>query len=1258
MMEARTLRLMSCRGCAGYFSSANVKYNALLALTLIFLSSSSGVILGQPVLSGTGVVSLMTDEYQAKVVPAEVSNIVGLSASGHHAIAVREDGRVLAWGTEGFGEASIPADFTTAIGVAAGDTFSVVLRADGTVTNLGYLDPTVAGKPALLSGVLAISARNDHVLTLRTDRTVAAWGGNSAGQSLPPLDNTDFVAAVAGSFHNLALKANGTVVAWGRNQNGETQVPSCLSNAVAVAAGSNHSVALRADGTVVAWGNNEHGQTTVPPDLSGVVAIAAGDSRTLALKADGTVLSWGSSTEGTVPADLPYATGLSPDARFAVAGPASPRFTVQPWDQVVSIYQSVVLTAKVVGRPPVTYQWRFKGVDIPSATQDTLTIPNMQKENMGAYTLVASNEFGVAFSRAAALTHSGIFNLAPVLYPQLDRTIYGMTQLVVTNAGKDANSPANRLSYQLAVAPPGATIDTQGTIRWTPGPEAVPSENVFTTVVTDDGTPPMSATNTFKVTVLEYAQGGPAEIIAGPIEYPANRHRYYLLDRASWTNAEAKAVSLGGHLVTINDQEEHVWVRETFSTYGGINRELWTGLIDPDPSMTWVPDYMAWMYHFIWVSGQPITLFCWSTAPNSSQGVGRIKMAKPDPNWPYEQAEFAPEADWVPLNGVVEVPLDLEFITQPKSASVGIGRSTALCVVADSTAPIVYQWQFMGTNLPGETGASLIISNAQPAQAGPYCVIISNANGTLASDTVNLDVAGIVGWGSSWFGVLDVPASVMNVVGISGGLYHSLARRSDGTVVAWGRNTDGQLNVPAGLRDVVAVAAGGTFSLALKAGGTVVSWGTNMSGQFAMPGDLANVTAIAAGGSQCLALKANGTVVAWGGSSDVPAGLSGVVAIATEGGHSMALKADGTAVAWGNYAWTEDTGYIRAYVPKDLKDVVAIATGGTHALALKVDGTVVSWGYDRFGLLQVPPGLSNVVAIAAGFEHSLALKADGTVVQWGNLSGSVPQPKELPNIVAIAAGRNFSLALLRDGAPHLTVEPCDITVPSGSSPKFKTKVIGKGSVSYQWRFDGKVIPGATNETYAITNAQLEDAGVYTVAVANSLGGTVSRPAELRVVEQPVVLTVNAGQLITLTNSWTVGGSSVKPMFELVSAPAGASIGSETGVFTFRPLVRAAGSTNLIEVRVTDAGPPPTVATQSFTVIVPPLAPVSLAPISVQAGNFKVRIDGPIGPDYILQASSDLNEWAALQTNYPLAMPFEVTDTPSLTNRFYRVQLGP
>src|SRR5208282_3619164 len=61
--------------------------------------------------------------------------------------------------------------------------------------------------------------------------------------------------------------------------------------------------------------------------------------------------------------------------------------------------------------------------------------------------------------------------------------------------------PALALSYQLVVAPVGATISSNGIIIWTPSQSQAPSTNVFTTVVSDSGTPSLSATNSFIVVV-------------------------------------------------------------------------------------------------------------------------------------------------------------------------------------------------------------------------------------------------------------------------------------------------------------------------------------------------------------------------------------------------------------------------------------------------------------------------------------------------------------------------------------------------------------------------------------------------------------------------------------------------------------------------------------------------------------------------------------------------------------------------------------
>jgi hypothetical protein len=92
-------------------------------------------------------------------------------------------------------------------------------------------------------------------------------------------------------------------------------------------------------------------------------------------------------------------------------------------------------------------------------------------------------------------------NEAPefVLTPELETVVEG-SLLTVTNHATDSDRPANVLSYQLLEAPSGAAIDTNGVITWTPGQG--PGTNTMTTVVTDNGEPPLSATNSFVVVVM------------------------------------------------------------------------------------------------------------------------------------------------------------------------------------------------------------------------------------------------------------------------------------------------------------------------------------------------------------------------------------------------------------------------------------------------------------------------------------------------------------------------------------------------------------------------------------------------------------------------------------------------------------------------------------------------------------------------------------------------------------------------------------
>ena len=110
----------------------------------------------------------------------------------------------------------------------------------------------------------------------------------------------------------------------------------------------------------------------------------------------------------------------------------------------------------------------------------------------GVPSLSATNNFTLTVNEV---------NSAPVLQMQTNWTIVGQDTLRVTNTATDGDLPQQALTYQLVSPPSGASINTNGVITWTPATNQVPSTNVFTTKVTDNGLPSLSVTNSFAVFV-------------------------------------------------------------------------------------------------------------------------------------------------------------------------------------------------------------------------------------------------------------------------------------------------------------------------------------------------------------------------------------------------------------------------------------------------------------------------------------------------------------------------------------------------------------------------------------------------------------------------------------------------------------------------------------------------------------------------------------------------------------------------------------
>ncbi|NDD53597.1 RCC1 repeat-containing protein [bacterium] len=214
-------------------------------------------------------------------------------SSNFHALIVKPDGTVWAWG----------------------------LNANGQLGDGTNVDKNAPIQVPGLTNVKSVACGTQFSLALKNDGTVWAWGANSSGQlgdgttvaksspfQISTLNN--IISIQTGTANGYALKSDGTVWAWGSNtslQIGDgtnTNRPTPIqvfSGAIKISTNSNHVLALKSDGTVWAWGSNLQGRlgdgtTTnrgVPTQISisGVIDIHA-YSHSAAIKSDGTVWAW------------------------------------------------------------------------------------------------------------------------------------------------------------------------------------------------------------------------------------------------------------------------------------------------------------------------------------------------------------------------------------------------------------------------------------------------------------------------------------------------------------------------------------------------------------------------------------------------------------------------------------------------------------------------------------------------------------------------------------------------------------------------------------------------------------------------------------------------------------------------------------------------------------------------------------------------------------------------------------------------------
>lgn len=271
---------------------------------------------------------------------------------------------------------------------------------------------------------------------------------------------------------------------------------------------------------------------------------------------------------------------------------------------------------------------------------------------------------------------------------------------------------------------------------------------------------------------------------------------------------------------------------------------------------------------------------------------------------------------------------------------------------------------------------------------------------------------------------------------IKSGLYHIVAKKSDGTMWTWGWGNWGQHgngsdfelffpnNYNGSINQWQFIEAGSYSTFTIRANNTLWGSGGNDLGQMGVGNTNATIltpTQIQAGTTwkdvsatnHTYGIQTNGTLWGWGqndggqmGNGTCCSNQLSPVQIGTDSDwrqveasqtrSGLAIKENGTLWGWGSngsrLVATPSTSIVNfpTQIGTDT-DWEYISVGASQSLALKTDGTLWSWGTNGYGQngtgsnSNIPQqvGTDTWIYVSAGYLSSFGIKSDNTLWAWG-----------------------------------------------------------------------------------------------------------------------------------------------------------------------------------------------------------------------------------------------------------------------------------
>ena len=483
-----------------------------------------------------------------------------------------------------------------------------------------------------------------------------------------------------------------------------------------------------------------------------------------------------------------------------------------------------------------------------------------------------------------------------------------------------------------------------------------------------------------------------------------------------------------------------------------------------------VIDTNKWM-HLALVNDNGVTTFYTNGVPcglsdtnNATTPAGDVYIGTPSDNQAYygylDEARmftFAPGA--FSLSDLLLRPSGPNIVGQPQSSTVWNGGAATYTVTPAFDNSLTYQWQRAGTNLPGQTGASLYLNTVSLADtaSGFDCIVtgssISRTSSVATLTVVSPNAANV----NAYRNAINAEASLVGYFPADGDTGATLSNTKDGThngAFELGATYDGRTNTTFGARSLL----------------------FPQDGDVQIPNNSAFEFASGFGTIEALIYMSQATV------TDPT-----IFAEALDLGppyYVVGASANGNSITYSNDATGQLTWLVPGGIIGKLAHVVVTIDNGTNITAYLNGqnlGTKVQSGFGSGS--GAPAWIGGVGTSVSGYRWA------GNVDELAVYSSALSQNDIQIHYSKFFYGTNTA-------APSVVSQPSSRTILSGASPVMAVQTAGTLPLTYQWNSNGVPVAGATSASLPLSNVTAS--ATYILWITNAYGFTNTQPVALTV----------------------------------------------------------------------------------------------------------------------------------------------------------------